>query len=57
MNFFRHQEEARRNTGRLILLFSLAVIAVILTVNLLFIAGIGFTLGAHRISGIYDGEH
>ncbi len=57
MNFFRHQEEARRNTGRLILLFSLAVIAVILTVNLLFIAGIGFTLGAHRISGIYDAEH
>ena len=57
MNFFRHQEEARRNTGRLILLFSLAVIAVILTVNLLFIAGIGFTLGAHRISDIYDAEH
>lgn len=57
MNFFRHQEEARRNTGRLILLFSLALIAVILTVNLLFIAGIGFTLGAHRISDIYDAEH
>ena len=57
MNFFRHQEEARRNTGRLILLFSLAVIAVILTVNLLFIAGIGFTLGAHRIYDIYDAEH
>jgi Zn-dependent protease with chaperone function len=57
MNFFRHQEEARRNTGRLILLFILAVIAVILTVNFLFIAGIGFTLGVNSVSAIYDAEH
>lgn len=61
MNFFRHQEEARRNTGRLILLFSLAVIAVVLTVNLLFIAGIHFatysSTEGSRAFEIYDGEH
>ena len=29
MNFFDHQEVARRNTGRLVILFSLAVVCII----------------------------
>lgn len=37
MNFFRHQEQARRNTAWLVFLFAMATAAVVLTVNLLFI--------------------
>ena len=33
MNFFEHQELARRNSGRLIVLFVLAVIAIVIAVN------------------------
>ena len=33
MNFFEHQERARRNTRRLVLLFALAVVAVIVAVD------------------------
>ncbi|WP_369985612.1 M48 family metallopeptidase [Thalassolituus sp.] len=61
MNFFRHQEEARRNTSKLIILFSLAVIAVILTVNLLFIGVIYFATFNESygspVWSIYDLEH
>ena len=37
MDFFRQQEIARRNTRRLIALFLLAVLALIVITNLLFI--------------------
>ncbi len=35
MNFFEHQDQARRQTTRLIILFSLAVLAILAAVNLL----------------------
>ena len=35
MNFFEHQDKARKQTRNLVILFSLAVIAIIATVNLL----------------------
>lgn len=35
MNFFEHQDYARRKTGRLIYLFALAVVAIVLSVYLL----------------------
>ena len=40
MNFFEHQDAARRNTRRLVLLFLLAVAAIVLAVN--FIAALAF---------------
>ncbi len=33
MNFFEHQETARRNSRRLVVLFALAVVAIVLAVN------------------------
>jgi Zn-dependent protease with chaperone function len=41
MNFFRHQEQARKNTLLLIVLFSLAVIALIVVTNLFVMLLIG----------------
>ncbi len=35
MNFFKSQDDARRNTGRLVLLFALAVVSLIVMTNLL----------------------
>ena len=61
MNYFRTQEQARRNTLWLVVLFTLAVSAVILTTNLLFIATIyGLTSqnsDARPALDIYTGEH
>jgi Zn-dependent protease with chaperone function len=34
MNFFEHQETARRNSRRLVVLFALAVVAIVLAVNI-----------------------
>lgn len=42
MNFFESQDVARRNTGRLILLFSLAVVSLIIITNLLVMIIFGF---------------
>ncbi|MCE9606680.1 MAG: M48 family metalloprotease [Planctomycetia bacterium] len=36
MNFFEHQDDARRKTGRLVYLFVLAVITIVLSIYLLF---------------------
>ena len=33
MNFFEHQEAARRNSRRLVVLFALAVVAIVIAVN------------------------
>lgn len=61
MNYFRTQEEARRNTLWLVTLFLLAVSAVVLTTNLLFIATIyGMTYNdphARSAFELYTGEH
>jgi len=37
MNFFEHQDQARRQTGRLVVLFLLAVICIVIAVNLAFV--------------------
>ncbi len=42
MNFFRSQDEARRNTGRLVILFALAVISLIVLTNLLVMLVFGY---------------
>ena len=42
MNFFSHQDDARRNTRHLVLLFSLAVISLVILTNLLVLFVIGF---------------
>jgi Zn-dependent protease with chaperone function len=42
MNFFEHQDRARRHSRRLVLLFILAVVAIIAAVNLLILAVFGY---------------
>lgn len=42
MNFFRSQDDARRNTGRLVALFILAVVSLIVLTNLLIMAVFGY---------------
>jgi Zn-dependent protease with chaperone function/uncharacterized tellurite resistance protein B-like protein len=42
MNFFESQDSAKRNTGRLYLLFGLAVVSLIIITNLLFLVVFGF---------------
>jgi Zn-dependent protease with chaperone function len=42
MNFFRSQDDARRNTGRLVILFSLAVVSLIVLTNLLVMFAFGY---------------
>ncbi|MBT8127744.1 MAG: M48 family metallopeptidase [Gammaproteobacteria bacterium] len=42
MNFFKSQDEARRNTGRLVALFAIAVISLIVMTNLLFMFVFGY---------------
>jgi Zn-dependent protease with chaperone function len=42
MNFFKSQDEARRNTGRLVVLFSLAVVSLIVLTNLLVMFVFGY---------------
>ena len=45
MNFFEHQAQARRNSGRLVLLFALAVLAIVLMVDVLVWVGTGSVRG------------
>lgn len=42
MNFFRSQDDARRNTGRLVILFILAVISLVVLTNLLVMLVFGY---------------
>jgi len=42
MNFFERQEQARRNSGRLLLLFALAVFAIVSAVTLVIALALGF---------------
>ena len=54
MDFFSHQDQARRNTGRLILLFAAAVVGMILAIYAVCVLLLGFLdtragAGWHRI--------
>jgi len=50
MNFFEQQDAARRNTKRLVILFLLAVVAIVIAVNL--VAAIAFMgVSTERLSG------
>jgi len=42
MNFFKSQDEARRSTGRLVVLFSLAIVSLIVMTNLLVMFVFGY---------------
>ncbi|MEN0035420.1 MAG: M48 family metallopeptidase [Cellvibrio sp.] len=60
MNFFEHQDRAKRNTNHLILLLILAVISLVLITTLLFAAVAYFGLGQNRGQfgeplGVWDG--
>ena len=48
MDFFQHQDDARRKTGRMVFLFLLAVISIVAALNAVF-AGI-FIYGAGEIT-------
>src|SRR3970040_1133709 len=54
MNFFEHQDLARRNSRRLVVLYALAVVAVVIAVDLVLAAG--YLWGAHapadRVPGL-----
>ena len=49
MNFFRYQHQARRATTRLVLLFVLAVLAIVLAVNLAAYPVLGGSLRAQGL--------
>ncbi len=52
-DFFERQDIARRNTGRLVLLFVLAVLAIMVSIDLLLAATIGY-LGRDPATGAID---
>ncbi len=55
MDFFKSQDEAKRNTGRLIFLFGLAVVSLILITNVLILVIFGF-IGTELTSvGVLNG--
>jgi Zn-dependent protease with chaperone function len=54
MNFFQHQEAARRSSRRLIVLFALAVIAIVVAVNAA-LAGVYFAVLARQGSWAQQG--
>ncbi|GAB2496753.1 M48 family metallopeptidase [Arenimonas alkanexedens] len=41
MNFFERQEQARRQSGRLVIMFTLAVVAIVVAVDLVFLVAVG----------------
>jgi Zn-dependent protease with chaperone function len=51
MNFFERQDQARRQSKRLVLLFSLAVAAIVVAVNLVFLAVGGGFFGENAVPG------
>jgi Zn-dependent protease with chaperone function len=58
MNFFEHQEQARRSSRRLVILFALAVIAVVIAVNavgVLLVAASGNARGALSAASLPTG--
>ncbi len=55
MNFFEHQEKARRNTGRLVILFLLAVAAIIAFLYFFFAYGL-IIMHHQRLKGVPEVE-
>ncbi|HZJ69459.1 MAG TPA: M48 family metalloprotease, partial [Planctomycetota bacterium] len=53
MDFFEHQDVARRQTGRLVLLFTLAVVLLIVAAYLV-VAGVIVWSDAHRFRSVWD---
>jgi Zn-dependent protease with chaperone function len=49
LNFFEHQDAARRNTRVMVLLYALAVVAIVLAVDLVLAAAYGWTTGESRV--------
>src|SRR5262245_45823362 len=47
MNFFEHQDQARRKTGQLVILFAIAVILILAAVN-------AATYGILKVTGAFD---
>ncbi|HEU0154213.1 MAG TPA: M48 family metallopeptidase [Arenimonas sp.] len=41
MNFFERQQQARRQSGRLVILFAMAVAAIVIAVNLVYLVAVG----------------
>jgi Zn-dependent protease with chaperone function len=61
MNFFKSQDEARRNTGKLVALFLLAVVSLIVMTNLLVMLVFGYfsieqagSIGLHQFMQLID---
>jgi hypothetical protein len=52
-DFFQQQEHARRSTTRLVVLFGLAVLALIASIELLLAVTMGY-LGRHPETGAVD---
>ena len=52
-DFFERQDAARRNTTRLVILFALAVLALIVSIDLLLAATMGY-LGRNPETGAVD---
>ena len=50
MNFFEQQDKARRQTRMLVVLFSLAVISIVLAINVLVLGAFGLSNGVHATS-------
>jgi Zn-dependent protease with chaperone function len=53
MNFFEQQDVARRSTARLVVLFALAVLAIMASIEVLLAATMGY-LGRDRVTGGID---
>ncbi|TAH46618.1 MAG: peptidase M48 Ste24p, partial [Gammaproteobacteria bacterium] len=51
MNFFQHQEQARKQSRRMIVLFTLAVIAIVVAVNAVVYLVLGFSAAASENPG------
>ncbi|MGD2054708.1 MAG: M48 family metallopeptidase [Gammaproteobacteria bacterium] len=61
MNFFKSQDEARRNSGRLVALFLLAIVSLIIMTNLLVMLVFGYfsveqagSIGLHQFMQLID---
>ena len=53
MNFFAHQEQARRQTRRMLVLFALAVVVIVAAIDLVLLVALG--ADAHNAQGIRAG--
>jgi len=56
MNFFEHQEVARRNTGRLVVLFALAIIGIVALVYVAITIALSFSGAVNVEDGLWRGD-